>query len=315
MLRSAASRLILLAVTVIAASSILFVLIHLGGDPIDGFVAPGSSADVRARVRERIGLDRPLLEQYGVFVGRGLIGDFGESWRDRQPALATVMERLPVTLGLAGVAIVISIVLGTSAGILSALLEPGPIQSAVRMVSMVGQAVPSFWLGTLGIVLFAVKLGWLPASGNDGWTSVVLPAFTLAAYPGSVLARIVQSSMIERSSRPFVTTARGKGLRERTVWMRHILPNAALPALGFVGVQAGFLVGGTIVVESVFAYPGIGRLALQAATGRDLPVLHAFVIVTVLLVTGINIAIDVFSGLVDPRQRQKPLSGRASTHG
>lgn len=301
MLRSAIRRLTLLFLTVISASSILFVLIHLGGDPVDGFVAPGSSPEVRAQARERVGLDRPIFEQYGLFVWRGLSGDFGESWRDRQPALGAVVERLPATLGLAGIAIVISVVLGVSAGVVSAL--PGPVQAGVRLVSMVGQAVPSFWLGTLAILLFAAKLGWFPASGNDGWRSIILPAFTLAAYPGSVLARIVQASMIERASRPFVTTARGKGLRERTVWMRHVLPSAAIPALGFVGVQAGFLVGGTVVVESVFAYPGIGRLALQAASERDLPVLHAFVVVTVLLVRAINMVIDLIAVGIDPRQR------------
>ena len=303
MLRPALRRLTLLLLTVIAASSLLFVLIHLGGDPIDGFVAPGSSPEVREQVRARTGLDQPLLEQYGRFVQDGLTGDFGESWRDRQAALTAVLDRLPATLRLAGVAVVISVLFGVGAGIVSAVLQPGPIRTGVRVVSMLGQAIPSFWLGTLAIFLFAARLGWLPASGNDGWRSIVLPAFTLGAYPGSVLARVVQAAMLERASRPFVTTARGKGLRESTVWTRHVLPNAALPALGFVGVEAGFLVGGTVVVESVFAYPGIGRLALQAASERDLPVLHAFVVLTVLLVSAINIAIDIISALIDPRQR------------
>lgn len=311
MVRSAIRRSILLAFTVISASSIIFVLIHLGGDPIDGFLAPGSSPEVREEVRSRIGLDRPLIERYGRFVLRGLTGDFGESWRDRQPALMSVIERMPATLGLASFAIAISVVLGTSAGVVSAWLRPGAIRTTVRVFAMLGQAIPAFWLGTLGILLFAVKLGWLPSSGNDSWKSVVLPAFTLAAYPGSVLARLVQASMIDVSARPFVATARGKGLPELAVWMRHIWPNAVLPAVGFVGVQAGFLVGGTVVVESVFAYPGIGRLALQASAERDLPVLHAFVIVTVLLVTIINIAIDIISGVVDPRQRP---AGRAAGH-
>jgi len=296
-------RLTLLLVTIVSASTAVFVLIHLSGDPIDGFLAPGSSPEVRSEVRARIGLDRPLIAQYGSFVARGLTGDFGESWRDRQPALSAVTDRLPETLGLAGVAIVISVVLGTVVGIVSAWLEPGAFRTSVRLVAMLGQAIPGFWLGTLGIFLFAVKLGWLPASGNDGWRSVVLPAITLGAYPGSVLARLVQASMIDVSHRPFVATARGKGLRELTVWSRHIWPNAALPALAFVGVQSGFLVGGTIVVESVFAYPGIGRLALQAASERDLPVLHAFVIIAVLLVSIINIVIDLISGWIDPRQR------------
>lgn len=313
MLRPVIRRLVLLLITVISASTVVFVLIHLGGNPIDGFVAPGSSPEVRDEVRARVGLDRPIVEQYGWFVLHGLTGDFGESWRDRQPALDAVLDRLPVTLGLAAIAIVISVVLGSFAGIVSAWLRPGPIRTGVRVFAMLGQAIPGFWLGTLGILLFAVKLGWLPASGNNGWSSVILPACTLAAYPGSVLARLIQASMIDVSFRPFVATARGKGLREGTVWIRHIWPNAAHPALAFVGVQAGFLVGGTIVVESVFAYPGIGRLALQAATERDLPVLHAFVIVTVLLVTIINVMVDLISGWIDPRQRSRP--GLVTSHG
>ena len=303
MLRPALQRLLLLLVTIAATSSVLFVLIHLGGDPIDGFVAPGSSPEVREQARARVGLDRPLVEQYGRFVRDGLTGNFGESWRDRQAALNTVLDRLPATLKLAGVAIIISVGFGVSAGIVSAVLRPGPIRTCVRILSMVGQAVPGFWLGTLAILLFSVRLGWLPASGNDDWRSIVLPAFTLAAYPGSVLARVVQAAMLERASRPFVTTARGKGLRESTVWIRHVLPDAALPALAFIGVEAGFLVGGTVVVESVFAYPGVGRLALQAASERDLPVLHAFVVLTVLMVSSVNIVIDLLSALIDPRQR------------
>jgi peptide/nickel transport system permease protein len=168
---------------------------------------------------------------------------------------------------------------------------------------MLGQALPAFWLGTLGIMIFAVELRWLPPSGNDGWRSLVLPALTLAAYPGSLIARLTQTSLLDVASRPYITTAHAKGLPARAVWLAHSLPNAMLPTLGIIGLQAGFLVGGTIVVETVFAYPGLGRLALQATSERDLPVIQAFVVVTILLVSLVNISVDLIAAWIDPAQR------------
>jgi peptide/nickel transport system permease protein len=296
-------RIAILALTVLAASSAVFALIHLSGDPTDGFLAPGSSPEVRAAARDRLGLDDPIAEQYVRFVSRTFVGDFGESWRNRQPALEAVLDRLPATLALAGAAIVLSVAGGLTLGVLSAWLGSGFLRSGVRLFAMLGQAFPAFWLGTLGIMVFAVKLGWLPASGNETWRALVLPALTLAAYPGSLIARLTQTSLIEVSSRPFITHAYAKGLAPRVVWLRHALPNAVLPTLGIVGLQAGFLVGGAIVVESVFAYPGVGRLALQATSERDLPVVEAFVVVTIVLVSLVNITVDVLARWIDPVQR------------
>jgi peptide/nickel transport system permease protein len=170
-------------------------------------------------------------------------------------------------------------------------------------LALVGQAFPGFWLGTILILLFAVRLEWLPSSGGDGLSSLVLPAFTLAAYPAATIARLLRSSLIETLHHDYIRTAFGKGLEERAVVWGHALRNAALPTLAFVGLQIGFLVGGTVVIESVFAYPGIGRLALQAVSDRDLPVIQAFVVVVATLIVGSNLLVDVFARGLDPRLR------------
>jgi len=306
-------RVIHVVVTVAAASTSIFVLIQLSGDPTDGFLAPGSSEEVRDAVRLRLGLDRPLAEQYLRFLGNALTGDFGESWRDRQPALKAVLDRLPATLLLGGTAGVIAIVGGGVLGTVSAMLRPGAIRVLVRVFAMAGQAVPAFWLGTIAIVLFAVRLGWLPSSGNNGALALVLPALTLAAQPGSMIARLLQSALLDVQITSYVTVAHGKGLSRWYVWLRHMLPNAVMPALAYIGLQASLLVGGAIVIETVFAYPGVGRLALQATTDRDVPVIHAFVIVTVILVSVINIAVDLIAVVLDPRQRS--ASSLSVSHG
>lgn len=296
-------RVIQLLITITAASTTIFMLIHLSGDPTDGFLAPGSSDQVRNAVRERLGLDQPLGEQYVRFLGNALTGDFGSSWRDRQPALRAVLDRLPATLMLGTAAATIAIIGGGVLGIVAAMLRPGVLRWFVRVFAMGGQAIPAFWLGTIGIVLFAVRLGWLPSSGNDGLLSLVLPAFTLAAQPGSMIARLLQSALLDAQSSSYVAVAHGKGLPARYIWLRHMLPNAIIPSLAYIGLQASLLVGGAIVIESVFAYPGVGRLALQATVDRDVPVMHAFVIVTVVLVSAINLLVDLIALVLDPRQR------------
>ena len=313
MIASLARRIAILILTIVAASTMVFGLIHLSGDPTNGFLAPGSTPEVKEAARVRLGLDDPLAEQYLRFMGRTFSADFGDSWRNRQPALEAVLDRLPATLTLAATAIVIATAGGLTLGVLSAWLRSGILRSGVRLFAMLGQAFPSFWLGTVAIMIFAVELGWLPASGNDGWRSLILPAFTLAAYPGSLIARLTQSALLDVSARPYITSAHAKGLAPRVVWLRHGLPNALLPALAIIGLQAGFLVGGAIVVESVFAYPGVGRLALQATSERDLPVIQAFVVVTIVLVSLVNIAIDLLAVWIDPVQRES--SGMAMSNG
>lgn len=293
----------LLIATVLVATSALFALMHASGDPTQGFLPPGSSPELRDAMRTRLGLDQPLAEQYLRFVGNGLTGDFGDSWRDRQSALQAVLDRLPATLLLMSTAIVLAIGLGFAGGLIAARLRPGATRFLFRLFTVLGQALPAFWLGILLILFFAVRLQWLPSSGDDGIKSLILPGLTLATYPASVIARLLESGLRDAHAQPFVDAARAKGLHPGAIWFRHVLPNALMPVLGYIGLQISFLVGGTVVVESVFAYPGLGRFVLQSATERDLPVVQAFVVATAVLVVTINTAIDLIANVIDPRLR------------
>ena len=314
MLRLLARRLLQLLLTVVLATTVIFVLIHLSGDPTQGFMPVGASPEVREATRARLRLDDPLWQQYVRFVGNGLTGDFGESWRDRRPALNAVLDRLPATLALAVAAVATALAGGVVLGVVSATAGPRLLSAAVSAFALAGQAMPAFWLGTMLILLFAVRLGWLPSSGNEAPVALVLPTLTLAAHPGSMIARLIATGMADVGRSDYIRTARGKGLPPRVVALRHALPNALLPALAYLGLQAGFLIGGAVVIESVFAWPGVGRLALQAATQRDLPVIHAFVAVTATGIVLINLLVDLAVVLIDPRQRGRDVPG-VRTHG
>lgn len=301
MLRFLVSRLLYAALVLVGVASLVFGLLHLGGDPVDALLPPGSSPEQRAAIRQLYGLDRPLAEQYVAFLGRVAEGDLGESWRQRRPALPAVLERLPATLALAGSALGLAIALGGLLGVVAAARPGGLVDGAVRALALLGQALPGFWLGTLLILFFAVRLGWLPASGLDGPRSLVLPAVTLAIHPAAAIARLLRATLLEAMGEDYVRTARGKGLPSGTVLIRHALRNAALPALGYVGFQLGFLLGGAVVVEAVFAYPGVGRLALAAVADRDIPLVQAFVLVLALLIVGVGLLVDVVARWLDPR--------------
>ncbi len=296
----------------LAVASIVFGLIHLSGDPLAGFTPPGASPEQQARAREQLGLDRPLPVQYISFVGDSLTGDFGESWRAKRPAIDIVLERLPATLRLAGLALTIAIVAGGGLGIIAARRPGGFVDAVTRLLSLTGQALPTFWVGTMLILLVAVRWDLLPSSGGEGWRSIVLPAITLALYPLGLIARLLRGALIEAGSDDYARTARSKGLNERTVSLQHLLPNAVIPALGFAGLQASFLLGGAVVVESVFAYPGLGRLAMQGVADRDLPVVQAFVIVLAALILIANLVVETIGGWIDPRLRDhREVAGAA----
>lgn len=281
--------------------SVTFLLLHLGGDPLTGLVPPGASPEVEAQLRQAYGLDRPLPEQYLTFAGRAMLGDFGESWRQGRPALAAVLERLPATVVLTLAATAIGTVVGCTLGVIAAAHEGSAWDWLARMVAMLGQAIPAFWLGTMLILLFAVRLNWFPASGMTGAAGVLLPALSLAAYPAATLTRLVRASMIDNLRADYVRTARAKGLPERVVMREHALRNAALPALAYTGLQAGVLLGGAVIVEGVFAYPGIGSLALDAVFTRDIPLVEAFVWTVAIMILVVNTGTALIAAAIDPR--------------
>jgi peptide/nickel transport system permease protein len=298
-----ARRVVHAAAVMFAVASLVFAIVHLAGDPLAGFIPPGSSPEQEAALRRRFGLDRPLGEQYVRYLGGAVRGDFGESWAQGRPALAVVLERLPATLALTGAAVALALVVGVGLGIAAGVRPGGLADLTATGVALLGQALPGFWLGTMLILLFAVRLKWLPSSGSDEPAALILPAVTLAAYPAALIARLLRASLIETLRREYVRTARGKGLTPWQVVRRHALKNAALPTLGFVGVQVGFLLGGAVVVEAVFAYPGAGRLALRAVSDRDLPVIQAFVVVLAGLIVLVNLVVDLLARWLDPRIR------------
>lgn len=303
MFRSIAARIIQIAATLWLASTAVFVLIHMSGDPTQGFLPPGVSPELRESMRTELGLNDPMWQQYLQFIQRGFMWDFGDSWRDNQPAINAVIARVPATLELATAALVLAIITGIGYALL--VNRPGPWRSILQVLPSIGQAVPTFWLGAILMLLFAVKIGWLPSSGRGSALALVLPALTLALHPASTIARLLATSMDDVTHADYIRTARSKGVSQKDVTTRHIAPNAILPAIAYIGLQAGFLVGGTVVVESLFAWPGIGRLALQSALQRDLPVIHAFVAVTAVGVILINLITDLIQILIDPRLRSR----------
>jgi peptide/nickel transport system permease protein len=307
------NRLLHAAAVLFGVVSVTFVLLHLGGDPLAGLVPPGASPDVEAQLRHAYGLDRPLPEQYVTFVGNAMVGKFGESWRQGRPALTAVQERLPATIVLTLSATALSTIIGCILGVLAARHEGSGWDWLARTVAIAGQAIPAFWLGTMLILIFAVRLHWLPASGMTGMGGVLLPALALAAYPAATLTRLVRASMIENLRADYVRTARAKGLPERVVMRQHALRNAALPALAYTGLQAGFLLGGAVIVEGVFAYPGIGSLALDAVFTRDIPLVEAFVWTVALLILLVNTGTALIAAAIDPRLALVPHARGAAS--
>lgn len=281
----------------------VFMLGHLTGDPVRLMVPEqATEADIE-RLRHALGLDQPLPIQFLDFVGRALQGDLGTSLRYRQPALQLVMERMPATAELSAAAMLIALVVAIPAGIISATRRGSWIDALTSVVSVVGQSLPAFWIGIMLIIVFAVQLRLLPAAGRGDPGSLVLPAITLGLWPMARIARVFRSSILEVLHEDYVRTAYAKGLRERVVLSRHVLRNASIPVVTVTALTFGSLLGGTIITESVFAWPGVGRLALEAINNRDFPLMQATVFVVAAIFVVINFALDLVYVWLDPRIR------------
>ncbi|MEV0157842.1 ABC transporter permease [Micromonospora sp. NPDC050686] len=305
-------RLLQSAVVLLGVTLVVFLLLQLvPGDPVR--VALGTRFDPQTyeALRSRAGLDRPLLTQYLSYVGHALTGDLGVSFRSGQPVTTIVLERLPATLSLALTAVLIAVLIALPLGVLAAVRNGSALDHAVRVFSQFGVSVPDFWMGIMGILLFAGVLGWLPPSGyvaltDDpaGWLShVLLPAATIGLVTASILTRFIRSSVLEVLSADHVRTAEAKGLRGRVVVLRHVLRNALIPVVTVVAVQLASLLGGVIVVEVLFAWPGIGRLTYDAVQARDYPVLQGAVLLVAALFLVMNLLVDILYARLDPRIR------------
>jgi peptide/nickel transport system permease protein len=288
---------------VFGAVTIVFSLLYLTGDPVSQLLPIEASPQDREALRHDLGFDQPIYVQYVRFLSRALQGDLGESLRYHRPAMSLVLERMPATLQLTVVALVISLVIAIPTGIISAVRRGSLLDSVSVAFALLGQCVPTFWLGLVLIVIFAVALPLLPPSGSGSWEYLILPGFTLGVNSAAIIARLLRSSLLEVLSQDYVRTARAKGLNERSVIFRHALKNAAIPVITIVGLQVGVLLGGAIVIESVFSYPGLGRLILEGISKRDFPIVQASVVLIAMIVASINLLVDLLYGFLDPRIR------------
>jgi peptide/nickel transport system permease protein len=282
---------------------VVFFMTHLVGDPVDLMLRPEATEEQRQALRERLGLNDPILIQFGRFVSGAVRGDFGESIWQRVPALPIVLNRLPATLYLTSATLLLAVPLSILLGIISAI-RPGSIgDRVVTFVSLGGVSTADFWLGLMLILFFAVRLGWLPTSGYGGFQFVILPAVALAFRPLGRISQVVRSAMLDQFGQPYVTTARAKGLTERVVVYLHTLKNAAIPVATLVGDEAASLLNGAVVIETVFGWPGVGILLIQAIERRDLPLIEASVIVIAVMIVTVNLVIDLTYSFLDPRVR------------
>jgi peptide/nickel transport system permease protein len=282
---------------------VVFFMTHLVGDPVDLMLRPEATEEQRQALRERLGLNDPILVQFGRFVSGAVRGDFGESIWQRVPALPVVLDRLPATLYLTTATLLLAVPLSILLGIISAIRPGSIVDRIVTVVSLGGVSTADFWLGLMLILLFAVRLSWLPTSGYGGFQFVILPAMALAFRPLGRISQVVRSAMLDQFSQPYVITARAKGLTERVVVYLHTLKNAAIPVATLVGDEAASLLNGAVVIETVFGWPGVGILLIQAIERRDLPLIEASVIVIAVMIVTVNLVIDLTYSFLDPRVR------------
>ncbi len=296
-------RLLLLPVPLLIVIVFVFVVLRLTGDPVAIYLGIDATPDQEAVLRAQLRLDEPVPMQFLYFFGDLLRGDFGSSIQHRAPAMQVVMERLPATLELVLYGLTAALVLGVLGGLAAAVWQDRLPDFALTAVAVTGQSMPSFWLGILLIQLFALELDWLPTSGRDGWQSAVLPTITLAAFllPNFIL--VTRTAVLETAREQYVAAARSRGVGGARALFRHVLPNALNPVVSLLGMQIGRLMGGAVVTETVFAWPGVGRLMVAAIFQRDVPVVIAAVFIVAVTIVLANLIVDIVQAAIDPRIR------------
>jgi peptide/nickel transport system permease protein len=297
------SRLAQTALVVFLSLTAVFGMVRLSGDPVLLFMPMDIQAKDVDEFRERLGFNDPLAVQYARFMGDAVRGDFGESLRYRRSALGLVIERLPATLLLAGTALLLTLVIAVPLGVLSAVRRNSPLDHVSTIATVLGQATPGFWLGLMLIYLFSVQLRWLPTGGMGTLSHLIMPSFVLAAFYSARVARLTRSAVLDALNEDYVLTARAKGLSESRVIGKHTLRNSAIPIITLAGLEAGQLLGGAVITETIFAWPGLGRLTVQALLNRDFPVVMAAVSFTSVIYTLMNLMVDLAYGWLDPRVR------------
>jgi peptide/nickel transport system permease protein len=298
------SRLAQTLLVVFLSLTAVFFLARLGGDPVLLFLPMDIQAKDLNEFRQRLGFNDPLPVQYGRFMAGAVRGDFGESLRYKQDALGLVLERLPATLKLGGFALLLTFCLAIPVGVISAMKRGSVLDYLGMGGAVLGQAIPGFWLGLMLIYFFSVQLGWLPTGGTGGLHHYVMPVVVLAAFYAARIARLTRSSVLDILGEDYILTARAKGLAELVVVAKHTLKNAAIPIVTLAGLETGQLLGGAVITETIFAWPGVGRLTVQALLNRDFPLVLAAVFIVSLTYTLINLIVDLLYGWIDPRTRR-----------
>lgn len=293
------------ALTILLVMSFAFVVLRLSGDPAQVMLGPDAPQDAVDAFRARWGFDDPLWQQYLAYMRQILNFDFGISMRDHSPAIDLVLERVPATLAITVPALILKVCIGIPAGVYAALHRESVADRGVIMMSIFGFTIPSFVLALVLVLVFAVTLDWLPSGGHDTWRHALLPIATLSIGGIGILARFSRSAMIEVLGQPYIRTAMAKGLPWREVVWKHALPNAAIPIVTLIGFMVGALVAGAVVVESIFSWPGVGRLIVVSVANRDLAVVQCLLLVIAASMVVANLCVDFAYGLLDPRLRQK----------
>jgi ABC-type dipeptide/oligopeptide/nickel transport system permease component len=288
---------------IFGVSVVVFLILHLTGDPAALMLPPDATAEDIAKFRHDMGFDDPVAVQYVRFLKGAVRGDFGQSIRHGEPAMGLVVERLPATFELAGAGLVIALALAIPAGIVSAVRRNTSIDYISTVVALLGQAMPTFWLGIMLILVFSVRLNWLPSSGRGDVEHLILPAITLGLFTTARITRLTRSGMLEVLGQDYIRTARAKGMGEPPVVWKHALKNAAIPIVTIVGIELGTLLGGSVITETIFAWPGVGRLSVQAIFNRDYPVVQSAVFLLASTFVIVNLLVDVVYTYLDPRIR------------
>jgi peptide/nickel transport system permease protein len=296
-------------ITIALVVTFAFVVLRLSGDPALIIMGPEAPPEVIAAFRKAWGLDDPIWMQYFDYFGAIAKGELGRSMRDGRPAIALVLERIPATLALTIPALLLKLAIGIPGGIFAALHRGSLIDRAVMIGAVAGFTVPSFVLGLVLVLIFAVQLGWLPSGGQETWRHAILPIVTLGIGGAAVLARFTRSAMLEVLGQPYIRTASAKGVSWRAVVLSHALPNAAIPTVTIIGFMVGTLIAGAVVVESVFSWPGVGRLLVVAVANRDLAVVQCILLLVAATMVTSNLIVDFLYGFLDPRLRNREAAG------
>jgi peptide/nickel transport system permease protein len=296
-------RLIVAALVTATVMTLAFILTRLSGDLATSIAgANATAADIDA-IRKAYGLDRPVLTQFFDWIGRAATGDLGDSYFFKASVASLIAERLPVTLTLGITGLSIALLVSLPLGILAAVKENTTFDRAVQVVALLGQAMPSFWLGLILMIVFGLQLGWLPISGTDSWESFIMPGVVLAFSAIPALTRLTRAGMIQAMSSDYIRTARAKGLSRTSILLKHALRNAAIPVVAIAAVQLGFMLGGSIVIEQVFALHGVGFLAWESISKNDFPVVQAVVLVLAVIYIALTMLADMMNAVLDPRLR------------